>query len=79
MCVKPCQLVRRSVTLWTVRSFIIFLCSSVIISTYNSGAERQMMIQAEKCRCETLPTGEKVCDPYDCKFKKQNVVQIFKY
>ena len=26
--------------------------------------------QGDDCRCETLPTGEKICDPYGCKLKE---------
>ena len=35
-----------------------------------SGIAAQAM--DEDCRCVTLPTGERICDPYGCDDRKDN-------
>ena len=38
----------------------------ILILYYIATAEYDTKSQDDECKCELLPTGEKICDPIDC-------------
>ena len=73
--VKHCQLARKFVILMAVS--IDSGCTQIpnkawqcVCNVGDGKADREATIETDDdCRCDTLPTGEKICDPYGCKLQ----------